>query len=127
MKNFSFVLLVLFLSGLAHAEIKDLKCDLTLELGKPSNLPVVNISYDEKAYNSFKPVTFSLNEINFIGKRKTELNEFLNVEVESIESEKMILDIWHVSDYIVEEKLLVYMFISKEDANNPSINMYQCN
>ena len=126
MKKIILTLLLIFWTNISFAETKQLQCNLAMELGQPTNKPIINITYDETAFNSFKPVEATLNDIEFTGERKTLLNEILGVETEVIEAEKMVSNIYHTFDYSVEEKLLVYTFIKKEDANNPSINMYQC-
>jgi len=125
--RFLLTLLIIFWTNAAFAKNKQLQCDLTLSLGKPSKEPTVNISYDEKAFNSFKPVVFTLNDIEFVGERKTSIDSsILSVDAEIIEAEKMISNFYHTFDYAVEEKLLVYTKIKKKDPNKPSINMYQC-
>ena len=112
------ILLIVFCTNTAFAEIKQLQCNLAMELGQPTNKTIVNIIYDETAFNSFKPVEFTLNDIEFTGERKTVLNKMLGVDQEVIEAEKMVSNIYHTFDYAVEEKLLVYTFIMKKDANN---------
>ena len=127
MKKIILTLLVIFWTNTAFAKIKQLQCDLILSLGKPSKEQTVNISYDEKAFNSNEPVVFTLNDIEFVGERKTSVDSsILSVDAEIVEAEKMISNIYHTFDYAVEEKLLVYTKIKKKDPNKPSINMYQC-
>jgi len=126
MKKIILTLLILFWTNISFAETRQLQCNLAMELGQPTNKKNLNIIYDETAFNSFKPVVVTLNDIEFTGERKTVLNEILGVDQEVIEAEKMISNTYHTFDYAVEEKILVYTSIKKKDANKPSINMYQC-
>ena len=88
MKKIILTLLILFWTNISFAETRQLQCNLAMELGQPTNKKNLNIIYDETAFNSFKPVVVTLNDIEFTGERKTVLNEILGVDQEVLKQKK---------------------------------------
>ena len=105
---------------------KNLECKLGFGLLKTMDKEVIEVNYDEKAFKSNAPVSFRLDEITFLGEKKTIKDDLLNEYVDVIQSEKTISGVWHSLDYSPKRKILVYSTLNKNDTKSLKMGIYEC-
>ena len=129
MQRTKIIILLILIGSIFFSKIvvaKNLECKLGLGLLKTIDKKVVKVKYDEKAFESNKPISFKLDEMNFVGERKTIKDDLLNEYVDIIQSEKTIYDTWHSFDYSPNRKILVYSIMNKNDTKSLKMGIYEC-